>query len=57
VQKTFYEKLTDMFNVKAQAKTEIKKELGELYPLAQLLDWVKRQDAIQARLPYGLKHW
>jgi len=57
VQKTFYEKIAETFNVKADLKQELKKEVGEMYPALQWLDWAKRQDAIQTRLPYGVKFW
>jgi len=57
VQKTFYEKIAETFNVKADLKQELKKEVGEMYPALQWLDWAKHQDAIQTRLPYGVKFW
>jgi protease-4 len=56
-QKSFYEKITEMFDAKASLKQELKNELGDLYPAVQMLEWVKRQDMIQARLPYGVKFW
>lgn len=57
VQKSFYEKLTDMFKTNMDLKQEVKKELGELYPAIQILDWAKKQETIQARIPYGIKYW
>ncbi len=57
VQKTFYEKIAETFNVKADIKTELKKEVGELYPALKWIEWAKSQEIIQARLPYGVKYW
>ncbi len=56
-QKSFYEKITSMFETKTNLKQELKKEVGELYPAMRFLDWAKRQDVVQARLPFGVKYW
>ncbi len=52
-QKSFVDKLLDSFNTQVKIPEQIFKEkLGEFYPYYQLLERIKRQDRIQARLPF-----
>ncbi len=50
----FFQKLTDKLTKQSKITEKILEEkLGELYPYLKMLEYSKKQDLIQARLPYN----
>jgi protease-4 len=54
-QKSYFEKISELFETKAQMPEKILQEkLGELYPYYQLLERIKNTHPIQARMPFDI---
>jgi protease-4 len=54
VQKDFFDKINDIFNVQAKTEKNIQSQLGELYPILMWLKKLKKQDFLQTRMEYDL---
>lgn len=54
VEKKFFDKISEMFNTKAQEKI-LKERFGEFFPYFKLIEQIKGQDFLQAKLPYSLE--
>jgi protease-4 len=54
-QKTFVEKVTELLNAEAKAEKLLNEKLGALYPALQILEKMKRQEVMQARMGFEME--